>query len=297
VESGEYSIIGYKVGNTEIGDTIFPESLEGSSVEIFRANEQTNEIRGLEYDHIRKELVISYTDADRNDQLLLLSKDGAIRGNIDGDFQYSHGTFIDDAGFYYVCDTHNERVLKITREGQIQLEIPFPEEMGQLADIAVDSEGNIYVISQPTGDWVHLIHSFDASGALRFSIGSEGTGDGEFGRADKASTNSIVVDELNDRFIVTDYENNRLQVFSLSGDFISIWKPTGLTISKPQALAMDNNGYIYVAATNLFVLSSTGEIVEWFARLDDPYGIDIDEDGFIYVASRSGHHILRVEPR
>jgi len=274
---------------------LFPKWFDDYKVEIYHGN-SVNSVRGLEYDRLRHELIISSTnpsyDYRDDDCLLFLTTSGEVIGELHKNFQYNHGCFVGEKGIYYVCDTYNKRVIKLTRDGRILLEINFTDDMGEPADIGLDSEGNIYVVSWPTGNWVNEVHSFDPGGKHRFSIGTEGTGDGEFGRADVASTNSIIVDDANNRFIVTDYGNDRLQVFTLSGEFICTWKPENL--SCPQALGIDKDGFIYVAGDDLFKLNSKGEVVDVWVGLYDPYGVDIDENGTIYIASRSGRCVFKL---
>jgi len=127
-------------------------------------------------------------------------------------------------------------------------------------DVETDSSGNIYVADR------YRINKFDSSYNFVGWIGrklSDGntttgwtTGDSpQSGSADGAINNEtyyggIKVYEANDELYVTDYFNNRVQVFTLS---TGAYK-TKFSSTYPRYVDVDSSGNIYVTRTNYFTI-------------------------------------------
>jgi DNA-binding beta-propeller fold protein YncE len=84
---------------------------------------------------------------------------------------------------------------------------------------------------------------FDNAGNFLFTFGAFGTGDGQFG-----APQDIVVDDDRDRVAVTDFGNNRVQVFDLAGNFQFAF--TADALKNPVNLAIDEHGSFYVTHQN-----------------------------------------------
>ncbi len=87
--------------------------------------------------------------------------------------------------------------------------------------IAIDDERDRVYCSD---EWTNTISVFDSSGKFIEKWGATGSADGELLRP------AGIAVEKNGNVIVVDSGNNRLQVFSLEGKFIST-SPTGRTIA------------------------------------------------------------------
>jgi hypothetical protein len=108
--------------------------------------------------------------------------------------------------------------------------------------VAVNSTGAVYVAD--TGN--HRIQKFTSLGVYAATIGSQGTGDGQFD-----SPSGIAVDS-NGFIYVADTGNNRIQKFSPAGLFVTKWGTYGTGSSQfngPRGLAFSSNGNIFVADT------------------------------------------------
>ena len=108
--------------------------------------------------------------------------------------------------------------------------------------MAVNSTGAVYVAD--TGN--HRIQKFTSLGVYAATIGSQGTGDGQFD-----SPSGIAIDS-NGFIYVSDTGNNRIQKFSPAGQFVTKWGTYGTGNSQfngPRGLAFRSNGDIYVADT------------------------------------------------
>jgi glucose/arabinose dehydrogenase len=108
---------------------------------------------------------------------------------------------------------------------------------------------------------------------------------------------------------VADTDNNRIQVFSSNGTFISAWGRYGIangTLRSPEAIAIDaSSGNVYVADTvnnRIQVFSSNGTSISVWGTynprplngsLNTPSDIALDQQGNVYVAD-TGHHRIQV---
>ena len=86
----------------------------------------------------------------------------------------------------------------------------------------------------------HCVKVFNKEGVFLYKIGSRGSGDGEFN-----GPVGLAVDTFG-RLIVCDYFNNRLQVFTLDGKFVTKIEPQRTGLGRPRSVAVSNDGRIFV---------------------------------------------------
>ena len=100
---------------------------------------------------------------------------------------------------------------------------------------------NIFFVSYPDA---HCVKVFNNAGVYQYDIGWEGSGDGQLG-----SPTGIVVDRF-DQLIVCDNENDRLQLFTVDGKFVT--KITGQYSLSSYAchVAVNKKGNVFVADTD-----------------------------------------------
>lgn len=194
-----------------------------------------------------------------------------------------------DTGYELGRPTPYERLASITSGGA-----PFNRPTG----VAVASNGELYVSD---GYANARVHRFAPDGKLIQSWGQPGTGPGEFHLPHDVA---VTADGL---VLVADRENDRIQVFSLNGEFLGQWT----NVRRPTSISIDRNGLVYVAELRrlvgersfvhgvidtelpgrVSVLTSAGELVaRWggtpacaSGNFWAPHAICADSRGDVYV--------------
>ena len=125
-----------------------------------------------------------------------------------GSFEYTQGVAVDSGGNVYVSNFYSGRILKFDSNGNFiwgRYAFPYP------GLVAVDSGGNVYVSNFYSGQ----ILKFDSNGNVLKTLGSYGSGDGQFN-----GPIGVAVDSSGNVY-VSDYYNRRIQKFAQSLTAIS----------------------------------------------------------------------------
>lgn len=164
--------------------------------------------------------------------------------------------------------------------------------------LSVAPDGEMY-ISDGYGN--ARIHRYSADGTLIQSWGEPGTGPGEFNLPHSVWVHS------DNRVYVCDRENDRIQIFSRSGELLETW--TGL--ARPGDLVIDRAGHVFVGemawflpethldgrpfaearSAQMSVRDLSGNLLERWggddpcspASFASPHGICLDSMGNLYV--------------
>ena len=112
--------------------------------------------------------------------------------------------------------------------------------LGEVADIAVARDGSIYVYDRK----VPAIRKYDAKGKYVRTVGRKGQGPGEY-----LSGSGLAI-MSDDRLLLWDTGNWRINVYSASGESIATWStPSGVSGSSSatysRALTVDTAGFVY----------------------------------------------------
>ena len=105
---------------------------------------------------------------------------------------------------------------------------------------------------------------------------------------------------------VADANNDRIQKFTLDGEYVTAWGSEGLgegQFRRPRGIAIDQDGYVYVAdfwGHSIQKFTSGGAFVAaWGSsgtgdgQFAQPAGIAIDRDGYLYVADSYNHRVQK----
>ena len=140
------------------------------------------------------------------------------------------------------------------------------------------SSGDLYVSD---GYRNARVHRFAADGRLRMSWGEPGkTGPNQF-----HLPHSLLVDQGGTVY-VCDRENNRVQVFSADGQFLTMWTD----LRRPLDISMDRDGILYISeggvdglSPRMSLMDKHGHVVARWDSLS-AHGSWVDAHGDIYLA-------------
>ncbi len=193
-------------------------------------------------------------------------------------------------------------------------------------DLAIDNEGIVYVADSAN----HVVRMITTEGEVSTFAGSGevGHGDGSALEATFSTLTGIAIDLYGNIYVADSVEMDphpmRVRVISIDRDVTTLagsleaGYKDGVGIDArfkvPAKLAVDSDGYIFVADTNNHrirridpdgtVITIAGKPETGYAagyvdgsasesRFNSPRGIAVDEEGNVYVAD-SGNHVIRI---
>jgi sugar lactone lactonase YvrE len=197
--------------------------------------------------------------SDQGPIVLLDTNTGkAIRSIGAGLFVFPHGLHVDKAGNIWVTDgaiskdgSKGLTVTKLSPAGKVLLTIGTPGQRGNdethfqsPSDVITAPNGDIFVtdghapIAGTIPDNLDMrVMKFDAKGRFLKQWGKPGARAGEFN-----NPHALALDRAG-RLYVADRANNRIQIFSQDGTFITEWKqfgrPSGFYIAGDRLYAID----------------------------------------------------------
>ena len=203
-------------------------------------------------------------------------------GEIGGEhyFTFPHGLSVGLDGFVYTADSRDHSVRKFTKDGKHVLTLGSPHQnaaafsgkpFNRPTHATATASGDIYV-SDGYGN--ARIHCFSPDGELKFAWGAPGHGPGEFN-----TVHSVFIDPDDDRLYAADRFNNRVQFFTLAGEYLGEWTDLRL----PQSVRKGPDGAFYVAELShrVTVVDRDGKVL---ARWGDAVEVDDFETGGVSLA-------------
>src|SRR5712691_10499127 len=188
--------------------------------------------------------------------IIMYDRSGKFLGSWgEGDFTYrTHGITVGPDEMVYCTDDGNHTVRKFTPHGKLLMTLGTrdkPADTGydgkdyltikrpagafnRPTNLAVGPKGDLYV-SDGCGNC--RVHQFAPNGELRRSWGVPGTGPGQFYLPHGIAT------AADGRVFVCDRENDRIQIFSPDGEYLTEWTDT----QRPTHLVFDAQGRAYVS--------------------------------------------------
>ena len=239
--------------------------------------------------------------------LIVLDREGnCLTSWGEGVLTDAHGLFIDAEENLYLPVKNAHVVLKYSSQGNLLMTLGTrdqPSDSGwsgdtnELAlrgagpfhrppDAAISPSGDLY-ISDGYGN--SRVHAFTSDGKLQFSWGTPGkTGPGVF-----HVPHGVWV-HTDGRVFVADRENNRIQIFTPDGEYLTEW--TGL--ARPCDIFIDADEAVYVPELDRFmsILDIEGKLL---ARWSGPTGtgahaIWVDSHGDLYInQNQEGQRLLK----
>jgi len=179
------------------------------------------------------------------DRLFIFSSEGELRSEWGAGWGLfdPRGLDVDQEGYVYIANTGGSVVLKVSPQGELVARYGSfgsgDGELNQPTDVAVDGEGNLYVVDSEN----HRIQVLDRDGRYlrQWSISQANTVDSphiEWG--------------MSGLLFLTDPEAGLVYVFDQYGRGVTLWGEKGSLdgqFSKPVVIAFDQRTSVYVADT------------------------------------------------
>ena len=238
-----------------------------------------------------------YVFQRKDPPVLVFDRDGTYRRCWGiGAFANPHGIYIAD-DIVYLTDREDSVCLTYTLDGK---PLQVLGERGVHSDTGCEKPGALVphaagpfnypteMVPGPTRDLYVTdgyrnarVHRFAADGHLRRSWGEGGkTAPGHF-----HLPHSLIVDEEG-KVYVCDRENNRIQVFSADGEFLTIWPD----LRRPLDISRDRDGIFYISeggvnglSPRISLMDKHGNVVARWDSLS-AHGSWVDAHGDIYLA-------------
>ena len=191
----------------------------------------------------------------------------------------AHAIRVDPDGNIWVVDAPGHVIYKMDATGRVLMELGSKGISGVSrttfnlpTDVAFGPTGEIYV-SDGYGN--ARVVKYDANGQYVLQWGSRGTGPGEFGLP-----HNLAVDATG-RVYVTDRDNQRVQVFSADGAFLTEWRDIGGN----SALFMTSDQQLWTGGT---LRNLEGRVVATLPGGNGGHGMTQTLDGEVFVAQLAG---------
>jgi serine/threonine protein kinase, bacterial len=263
-----------------------------------------------------------------------LAGSGTI-GSADGQgmaasFNGVRGVAVDSSGNVYVAEYTNAKIRKIDSSGYVttlagsgtQASLDGKGMNAQFSGprgVAVDSAGNVYVAEY----FGHKIRKIDSEGNVTTLAGSGrvGSADGQGAAASFNAPTGLAVDGSGNVY-VADISNNKIRKIDSSGLVTTLagsgtsgsadGQGMAATFNRPQGLAIDGSGNLYVADTSnhtIRKIDSSGNVTTLAgsglansvdgqgtaASFSTPNGVAVDSAGNLYVSDGAGHKIRKID--
>lgn len=206
----------------------------------------------------------------------------------------------DKTGNLYVIDGTDKRVVVYDRDGNFLRTFGGSQHLVRPSGITVTDDGSrVFVVDTGGVDSQnHRVVSFNGQTGEHIAyLGTRGSEPGQFNLP-----REIALGPDGNLYIV-DGGNFRIQVLTQDGNVVRTFGGIGRQFgqfSRPKGIAVDREGNIYVVDTafgNFQIFSPEGQLLMFIGeRTDDhrpgaakyilPAGIDIDEDGRVYVVEQ-----------
>jgi len=303
------------VTNTQIQTTVPPRAFEG---------EVTLIINGIEITGFTFEYII----VDINVSTLAGSTQGYVDDNsLNAKFDNPFDIALDGQGNFYIADSFNNRIRKITPDGDVSTlagngQQGFEDGIGTDAQfflplgLATDNVGNIYVADT----FNHRIRKITPEGVVSTLAGNgqQGFEDGIGTNAKFSQPNGLIIDSSGNVF-VADRSNNRIRKITPEGIVSTIAGSTAgfadgigtaAQFDTPTGITMDSEGVLYVADRGnhkIRKITQNGEVstiagsiqgfvdgVSNIAQFNAPRKITIDNQKNLYISDLANHRIRKI---
>ena len=205
-----------------------------------------------------------------------------------GELEDAHHIYIGPDDRVYLTDRDCHQVLIFDLKGKLlkamgtrnkaSLQAPF----NHPADVAIAPSGEMYVAD---GYGNSCVHRFSADGTYISSFGGPGSGPGQF-----KVPHSVRV-SADWRVFVCDRENDRVQVFTGSGEYLDQWTD----FKAPMGIHIDADQIVYVTdqVPRLSVLTLEGELLSRGRTVEYGHNVYSDSRGDLYAVDPQNQRLQK----
>ena len=181
------------------------------------------------------DMIVIHYDYNKKRKMSVITDDGQFIERFSKHLIRPSAVFVktDDDGHVIVCDIGDRKIKVLSPDGAELLQ-SFSDPDSNTFHRCVFYHPDMFFVSYPK---VHCVKVFSKEGVFLYNIGSEGSGEGQFTRPW-----GLVVDAF-DNLIVCDFGNDRLQMFTLDGKFLTSFDQE---IKEPWAATVCKNGDLLV---------------------------------------------------
>ena len=202
------------------------------------------------------------------------------RGSGNGQLLKPEGITVDAEGLVYVTDYSNNRIEVFREDGAF---------VGQFGTGELRGPRNITVNNKLAyvAEWSnHRISIFTLEGQLIRTIGSQGSGPGQFNHPTAPAFSP------DGDMYVADKNNHRIQVFNSDGVYQREFG--GGQVNRPYNILITADGHVLVADfgnKRVVIFNTTGQIIHSFQVPSEPHGLAIDHNGDLLVTLYSDKQV------
>ena len=196
----------------------------------------------------------------------------------------------------FVTDGILKKVFGYTLDGKLLLSIGKGGEFGNPSNIAYSTVNNFLYVSDSKN---HVIRVYDAkTGLFKFEFGRPGEFESQFNRPAGIAVRG-------DKIYVVDQMNFRVQIFSLTGEFLKMFGEAGSGagyLFRPKGIGVSNDGFIFIADAefqNFQIFDEDGNVYLYVGELGSepgefrlPAGLCIDKNN-IYVVDQLNKRVQK----
>ena len=191
---------------------------------------------------LKRGLIFCTVVVDQDDSLHATNKIRVF--DLEGQLQQTHTLSggrrafflaVDGQGDIIISTRENERLFKVDKDGNFIGRIGHLKSPGY---IAISNDDSI-IVPDKGNDCVFI---FNPDGSVRYIFGSTGEGKGQFKEPIGVATDG--------EYILVSDRNDRVQVFTNDGTFVSMIESTEDPLCNPRGLAVTTDGHVYVVDSN-----------------------------------------------